>query len=174
MSIFNTKKEKDEVQNPIDEIRQNKDITSQTFVNQTPNKSTTKMTNIANQTTIEGIVKVEGDINIEGKVKGSVTAKGKITIGASGIVEGDVLSQQAEIFGAVNGKVEVSQLLALRGNAVISGDIHTDKLVIEQEARFNGKCFMGKNGDAKSSPSPNVLKGDAASATSGATASTSK
>ncbi len=162
MSIFNSKKEKEGVGNPIDEIRNNKDITSQTFVNQSSsNKTTTKMTNIANQTTIEGILKIEGDISIEGKIKGSVTAKGKITIGASGIVEGDVLSQEAEIFGAVSGKVEVAKLLALRGNAVINGDIHTDKLVIEQEARFNGKCFMGKNNDNKSSgPAPNVLKGE--------------
>ncbi len=152
MALF-SKKDKDtntdEVKNPIEEIQSNKDFNADTFVPKSesahrPNPNNT-MTNLSSQSSLEGIIKVEGDITINGKVKGSITAKGKAIVGQSGIIEGDILAQNAEISGKVTGKVEIAQLLALKGEAKINGDIYTDKLIIEKDASFNGKCIMGKN-----------------------------
>jgi cytoskeletal protein CcmA (bactofilin family) len=72
-----------------------------------------------------------------------VTSKAKVVIGTTGNVEGDVVCQNADISGAVNGKTTVSEMLFLKSQARINGDILTGKLVVEIGASFTGNCSMG-------------------------------
>jgi cytoskeletal protein CcmA (bactofilin family) len=94
-------------------------------------------------TVIEGEVKSNGDIRVDGTIKGSVTSKSKVVIGATGSIEGDVTCQNADISGAIIGKTTVSEMLFLKANARINGDIQTGKLVVEVGASFTGNCSMG-------------------------------
>ena len=103
-------------------------------------------------TTINGDVSTEGDIRIDGKVTGTVTAKAKVVIGATGVVEGDIVCQNAYIDGRVNGNVEVAELLLLSKTASVNGDIKIKKLVVEEGAKFNGKCSMGAMSVARNKP----------------------
>ena len=98
---------------------------------------------ISNGTVIDGEIKSNGDIRIDGTVRGSVTSKSKVVVGATGIVEGDVRCQSADISGSVTGQTNVSEMLFLKSHARINGDIHTGKLVVEVGASFTGNCNMG-------------------------------
>ena len=98
---------------------------------------------IGKGTVLEGNIETYGNIRVEGKVRGNIKTKSKVALGQSSHVEGNVLSQNAEIAGEVKGKVEVSDLLILKPTAVIYGDIITNKLIVEQGASFNGGCKMG-------------------------------
>ena len=101
------------------------------------------LTTISEGTVLDGQIKIEGDIKIEGTVKGTVTSKGKVIISGSGKVDGDIICQSAEIGGVVGGKLKIADILVLKGNATIDGDINTGKLVIENGVKFNGNCTMG-------------------------------
>ena len=94
-------------------------------------------------TNIEGDVKSNGDIRIDGTVLGTVTSKAKIVIGSTGVIEGDINCQNADISGTVKGKTNVSDLLFLKSSAKITGDIVSSKLVVESGASFTGSCNMG-------------------------------
>ncbi len=94
-------------------------------------------------TIIEGDVRSNGDIRVDGTVYGSVTSKAKVVIGNTGIIEGDVNSQNADVSGTIKGKTTVSELLFLKSSAKIIGDIVTGKLVVEVGASFTGSCNMG-------------------------------
>ncbi len=94
---------------------------------------------------ITGNIESSGDIRIDGVLKGNLTGKAKIFIGPECIIEGDILAEQADILGRVEGTIFVNDLLYLRGNAMINGDIHAAKLLIEPTASFNGQCRMGAN-----------------------------
>ncbi len=94
-------------------------------------------------TVIEGEVKSNGDIRIDGHIKGSVNSKSKVVIGASGVIEGDVTCQNADISGTIKGKLICSEMLFLKSTAKIMGDITTGKLVVEAGATFTGSCSMG-------------------------------
>jgi len=96
-------------------------------------------------TTITGDIESNGDIRIDGKLIGNLTAKLKVLVGPEGMVEGDVLGQQADVLGKVTGKVQVKELLHLRGKATVQGDIYAGKLQIEPTVTFNGQCHMGAN-----------------------------
>ena len=98
---------------------------------------------IGKGTVIEGNLETFGNIRVEGKLLGSVKSKSKVACGQSSYIEGNILAQNAEIAGEVNGVVEVSELLILKPTAVIHGDIVTNKLIIESGASFNGGCKMG-------------------------------
>lgn len=117
-----------------------------------PSYSSSPLTTISEGTTLEGQIKIEGDIKIEGTVKGTVTSKGKVIISNSGKVDGDIICQSAEIAGSVGGKLKIADILFLKGNANIDGDINTGKLVIENGVKFNGNCTMGSPLAAPAAP----------------------
>lgn len=120
-------------------------------------------------TIVEGNIETFGNIRVEGKVIGNVKTKSKIALGQSCHVEGNVIAQNAEIAGEVNGIVEIADVLILRPTAVINGDIITNKLIVESGASFNGGCKMGvttkdiKIGDNE--PSSNGIKQEQARVT---------
>ncbi len=93
-------------------------------------------------TTIEGNVESQGDIRIDGTLIGNLTVMAKIIIGAEGQVDGIVKGKQADILGKVTGQIEITELLQLRGNCVIDGDIVAGKLEVSPTATFNGRCQM--------------------------------
>jgi cytoskeletal protein CcmA (bactofilin family) len=99
---------------------------------------------IGTGTTITGDIASNGDVRIDGVLKGNIRGTAKILIGQDGVVEGDIEGQQADIMGRVEGKIIVRELLNLRSNAVIKGDIRAGKLQIEPTVVFNGQCQMGE------------------------------
>lgn len=94
-------------------------------------------------TVIEGELKSNGDIRVDGSIFGSITSKAKVVIGTTGVVEGDITCQNADIQGLVKGKTVIADLLFLKATAKIVGDIVTSKLVVESGATFTGSCNMG-------------------------------
>ncbi|MFZ6050662.1 bactofilin family protein [Halocola ammonii] len=97
---------------------------------------------IVEGTQVEGDIKSESNIRIDGKFKGTIQTKGRLVIGPTGLVEGTVVCQNAEVEGNMIGKISVDQLLTLKPTAKIDGDIFTDKLSIEAGASFTGACNM--------------------------------
>ena len=94
-------------------------------------------------TAIEGEIKCDGDIRIDGNVKGTVTSKAKIVIGPTGIIEGDLICENADVSGKLFGRIQADEMLFLKGNAYLEGDMTVGKLVVETGAKFNGGCRMG-------------------------------
>jgi cytoskeletal protein CcmA (bactofilin family) len=101
------------------------------------------MNQLGQGTVIDGEINSDADIRIDGTVRGNVISKGKIVLGASGLIDGDIRSENAYLEGRVNGKVEVADLQILSKSSFVNGDIMIKKLVVEEGAKFNGKCTMG-------------------------------
>jgi cytoskeletal protein CcmA (bactofilin family) len=93
-------------------------------------------------TTLNGDVASENDLRIDGTVKGNVICSAKVIIGTSGLVEGNVTGMQADVSGKVIGNIEVKELLQLREESNVEGNIMAGKLQIEPTAIFNGRCQM--------------------------------
>ena len=100
---------------------------------------------IGQAVSLSGDITSTADIRIDGVVKGNVKSSARILIGADGVVEGDLDSLQADIMGSVKGNIKVKELLSLRENAVINGNIHVGKLQVESSVILNGNCFMNTN-----------------------------
>jgi cytoskeletal protein CcmA (bactofilin family) len=108
------------------------------YVEEQPNSHNT----ITNGTEITGDINSNGDLRLDGLLKGSLFAKGKVVIGQTGTVEGTINCKNSDIFGKVEGKIKVTELLALKSTSNVKGDIVTNKLSIEPGCKFTGTCAM--------------------------------
>jgi cytoskeletal protein CcmA (bactofilin family) len=97
---------------------------------------------IGSGTSIQGDIVCEGDIRIDGQVNGLVSTKAKIVVGPEGEITGDLVCQSADILGRVSGIIKVEELLFLKGNALVKGDVYTAHFEMEPTAKFNGRCYM--------------------------------
>lgn len=96
-------------------------------------------------TTVKGDIKLSGDFRIDGTLVGTIDCKGKVVVGSSGIIEGEIICQNADFSGQVKAQVKVAELLTLKESARFTGDIITNKLAIEPGAKFTGSCQMDRN-----------------------------
>ena len=92
---------------------------------------------------IRGQIRTEADIRIDGRVEGDISSSARVVIGTGGKVQGNIHAQQCDITGSVEGNLVIQDLLMLRENAEIKGDITAGKLSMEPSVVFNGKCIMG-------------------------------
>jgi len=106
-------------------------------------ETTTAVNMIGVGTIINGDIQSKADIRVDGTLKGSVSTEGKVVLGKDGVIEGDVICQNADVSGILKAKITVSQLLSLKTTAKLHGDIITNKLSIEPGATFTGSCSMG-------------------------------
>jgi cytoskeletal protein CcmA (bactofilin family) len=97
---------------------------------------------IAQGTTLKGDIESESNFRIEGELIGNLNIKGKVVIGESGIVDGEVICENADIEGTFTGRLKVNTCLSLKSTAHISGEVITDQLIVEAGASFNATCQM--------------------------------
>ena len=105
----------------------------------TPSRNT-----LGSGTKLKGDIESNGDFRIDGTLIGTIKTKGKVVIGSTGVVEGKIICQNADIEGSVKAKLEVSELLTLKAESKLDGDVTTGKLAIEPGAKFSGSCKMGE------------------------------
>lgn len=94
-------------------------------------------------TEISGDLTTKGDIRIDGKITGNLISKAKVVIGSTGEVKGNITSESAEISGEVKGDINTTEILFLKATANVTGDVVSDKLVIENGANLKGYCQTG-------------------------------
>src|SRR6476620_2913143 len=108
----------------------NKDKT--TSIPGVPNSATL----ISSGTILKGDVKSNNDLRIDGTIQGNVSSTAKIVIGPSGHVEGNIEGVNADITGKVTGIISVKEMLQLREQSVVEGNIIAGKLQVDPNAVF--------------------------------------
>ena len=109
-----------------------------------PSSSGHSLNSIVKGTHIEGTIKATRDIRIDGSIKCKLFGEAKVIIGPTGAVEGEIKCQNAVIEGKIDGVVNVKELLNVRENAVVNGEVATGKLIVQSGGIFNvTTCSMG-------------------------------
>jgi cytoskeletal protein CcmA (bactofilin family) len=110
---------------------------------------------IAKGTKITGNIDMQGSLRIDGYLKGQVNSSETLTIGATGVVEGEVKVKEAVVGGKVLGNLIATQKVELESNAAIMGDVKTRIFVIKEGGIFHGNCSMkAESEDQKSKAEP--------------------
>ena len=108
-------------------------------------------------TTLKGDINSNSDLRIDGTVIGNIHSSAKIVIGVNGMVEGNISGNQADVVGKVTGNIKTKDLLQLRGDSVVKGNLYAGKLQVEPTASFNGQCHMGPGASA-AAESANIVE----------------
>ncbi len=97
---------------------------------------------VGNDVVIKGNLKSPSNILVHGVVKGQVTTETDANVGEGSRIEGSVTGKNVTIAGEVQGNIEAGESLRIEGTGVVNGDIKTPSLVIQEGAKFLGKCEM--------------------------------
>ncbi|MBY0487601.1 MAG: polymer-forming cytoskeletal protein [Flavobacteriaceae bacterium] len=101
-----------------------------------------KTNRIVEGTTIKGDISSPADFRLDGHLIGNFESKGKLVIGPSGSVKGDIICKNCDIEGKFDGKIQVTEILNIKGKAVIHGEVICGKLAVEPGAEFTATCVM--------------------------------
>ena len=96
---------------------------------------------------IEGKITSSGNIRIDGEIQGDIFSESNVTIGEVAKVKGQINANVITIGGKVSGIVRAKDKLILDSKSNLKGDIFTKNLVIEEGAKFDGKCKTGDSID---------------------------
>lgn len=91
-------------------------------------------------TVIKGEITSPNDIRIDGLFEGKVVSKSRVVIGESANVKGDIVCENIDLWGKVEGNLYVKDTLALKDGSNMNGNLHIRRLLVELGATFNGAC----------------------------------
>ena len=88
---------------------------------------------------IKGDLSCGEDLYIDGQVEGTIDPKGnRLTIGPHGRVKADVIACAVVVQGKLEGNIQASDRVDLKQSAVVTGDIATQRISIDEGAYFKG------------------------------------
>lgn len=96
-------------------------------------------------TEIFGEIRFQGGLHIDGRVVGDISAGSDdgcaLTLGASGVIEGNLTVPHVIIDGTVVGDVRAGRRAELASGARIRGTLHYGALEMDEGAEVNGKLL---------------------------------
>lgn len=96
-------------------------------------------------TEFKGVITYDGTVRIDGRVEGEIITKGTLVVGETAVIDAEITAGTVVSGGRINGNITASAKVHLMSPASLSGSIRTPVLIIEEGAKFNGNCDMGKN-----------------------------
>jgi cytoskeletal protein CcmA (bactofilin family) len=110
-----------------------------------------EMAHIGKSVVIRGELSGSEDLYLDGEVEGNITLLDhNLIIGPNGRVRANVTAKDVVVHGKVDGNIQGYERVELKKSAVLSGDISTQRIVIEDGAFFKGAIDIRK--ESKSEP----------------------
>src|ERR1700728_385141 len=101
---------------------------------------TGEFAHIGKSVVIKGELSGSEDLYVDGNVEGKIELRNhSLTIGPNGKVKADVSAKVLVILGKLDGSVNASDRVELRKSAVVTGDVTTQRIAIEEGAFLKGK-----------------------------------
>ena len=111
-----------------------------------------EVAHIGKSVIIKGELSGSEDLFIDGEVEGSIELKqNSVTIGPNGRVKAKITAKTVVLEGKVNGDIFGTERVELRGAAVVTGDIVTQRIVIAEGASFQGSVNKASPGGERAS-----------------------
>src|SRR3954470_17111801 len=96
---------------------------------------------------IKGELSGSEDLYLDGEVEGNIELRDhSLTVGPNGRIRANVHARDIVVHGKVDGNLSGTERVELKKSAVLSGDIATQRIVIEDGAFFKGSIDIKKEG----------------------------
>jgi cytoskeletal protein CcmA (bactofilin family) len=81
-------------------------------------------------------------VRVQGRVEGSIESSGHVLIEEQAQVTADMTAENITVAGRYNGKVECRHRFEITPSGIVTGEINTDLLVVQEGGYFDGKLKM--------------------------------
>jgi cytoskeletal protein CcmA (bactofilin family) len=126
-----------------------------------------ELAHIGRTITIRGDISGMEDVYVDGQIEGSIQLGGNsLTVGPNGRIHANVAAKSVIVGGTVEGNIQVTERTEMRKSAIVTGDVQTRRIAIEEGAYFKGKLEILVDSKPQTS-SPVVAAASAAPSTSG-------
>jgi cytoskeletal protein CcmA (bactofilin family) len=99
-----------------------------------------EVAHIGKSVSIRGDISGSEDFYVDGNVEGSIQLNGhSLTIGPNGKVHANIVARNVTVGGSIKGNIHVTERTEMRKTAVVTGDVQTRRIAIEEGAYFKGK-----------------------------------
>ncbi|MBE6216318.1 MAG: polymer-forming cytoskeletal protein [Bacteroidales bacterium] len=107
-----------------------------------PNLNVNSISRISAGTVIKGEILSPYDIRMDGTFEGKLQTKGRVVVGETACVKGDIICENIDLWGKVEGNIYVKDTLSLMEGCSVNGNLNTRRLAVELGSTFNGNCRM--------------------------------
>jgi len=87
-----------------------------------------------------GVVVSSSDIRIDGPFFGTIITKAKVIIGEKAVFNGDIYCENIDVYGTMEGNVNVGEVLSFMQTCDFTGTIKVQRFSVESGAKFEGNC----------------------------------
>ena len=106
---------------------------------------------IGRSVVVRGELSGSEDLYLDGEIEGNIELRDhSLVIGPNGRIRANVTAREVVIHGRVEGNVTASERAELKRSCVLTGDVSTQRIVIEDGAFFKGSVDLKK--EAKTEP----------------------
>ncbi len=104
----------------------------------------------------KGALAFSGELQLHGRLEGTIESEGgTLTIGEEALIKAEVKVNDVQVYGKIQGNITATGRVELRGKAEVYGDIHTNRLAMD-----DGVVFVGRSNalSGKTQPSSDFAK----------------
>jgi len=104
-----------------------------------PATSPVDQASIGRSLVIKGEVSGSESIFIDGRIEGTISFPGnRVTVGRNGHVAANIVANEVVVMGKVQGNVDCADRLDLRSEGMLTGDVITHRISVEEGAVLKG------------------------------------
>jgi len=127
-------------------------------------------TSVDAATEIEGTLRCKETLRIDGRIEGAVECEKAVLVGEGAQVHANILAEEVLVAGTIKGDVTARRNIKLEKTAVVTGDLTTPGIVIEEGAKVKGRIVIGSEPaslqdakparETKSAPAPKMASSE--------------
>lgn len=108
------------------------------------------------QLVMSGDLETTGSLRIDGKLEGSIRRADMVVLGVGAATSGDVHAREVVIGGTITGNVYATERVELQATAIVTGDIVTQTILVQEGGVVNGRVLMRPPEGSGAAPSLHV------------------
>ncbi len=104
----------------------------------------------------KGALAFSGELQLHGRLEGTIESEGgALTVGEEAMIKAEIRVNDVLIYGKVQGNIFATGRVEIRGKAEVYGDLHTNRLAMD-----DGVVFVGRSNtlNGKTQPSSDFSK----------------
>ncbi len=118
--------------------------------------TSTQPNTLSSDVEIEGSIRFQTDLFIDGKVKGEIISPGNLTLGEHAEIHGEIKTKSIVVQGNAQANITVEDRCELKAGSILTGDLKSARLIIEDGATFLGKSEVTPKGARKPGSIPSA------------------
>ena len=104
-------------------------------------------TSVDASTELDGKLRCKETLRIDGRIKGQVECEKSVLVGEGARVHASIEADEVQIAGMVKGDITARRKITLQRSAVVTGNLSTPGIVIEEGAKLEGRIVIGSDAE---------------------------